>query len=102
MKRFTGIVAKKNNDKTAHVEIKSEWMHPKYLKKKTISRLFACHDLLDTRVGDQVEIVETRPISKTKFFRVDLITKAVSREEGEVKKVKAKARKSTKKASKKA
>jgi ribosomal protein S17 len=102
MKRFAGTVVKTNNSKTAHVEIKSEWMHPKYLKKKTISRLFACHDLLDTRVGDQVEIVETRQYSATKFFRVDSITKAVAREEGEVKKVKVAKSASAKKASKKA
>ena len=75
MKQFAGKVIRTNNAKTAHVEVKSEWMHPKYLKKKTISHVFACHDLLGVHVGDSVEIVETRPMSATKFFRVEKITK---------------------------
>ena len=76
MKRFTGIVVRTNNSKTAHVEVKSDWMHPKYKKKRTISHVFACNDTFGTKVGDEVEIVETRPISATKYFSVQSIVKA--------------------------
>lgn len=78
MKRLTGIVVKTNNSKTAHVEVKNDWMHPKYLKKKTVSHVFACHDEIGTHVGDQVEIVETRPLSATKYFKVDTVVKAAT------------------------
>ncbi|MEP7167613.1 MAG: 30S ribosomal protein S17 [Candidatus Woesebacteria bacterium] len=76
MKRLTGIVLRTKNTKTAHVEVKSEWMHPKYLKKRMMSTVFACHDLLGVHVGDEVEIVECKPVSATKHFIVETVIKA--------------------------
>lgn len=76
MKQLTGKVVRTNNAKTAHVEVKSEWMHPKYLKKSTISRVFACHDTLGVHAGDVVEIVETRQMSATKYFKVVAVVKS--------------------------
>lgn len=95
MKRFTGIVVRTKNAKTAHVEVRSEWMHPKYLKKRMMSHVFACHDVIGTHVGDEVEIVECRPLSATKYFTVEKVVKAaavveVETPKAEVKTVKAK------------
>ena len=75
MKRFTGTVVKTNNLKTAHVQIRTEWLHPKYLKKVHRSNVFACHDVVGANVGDIVEIIECKPMSATKFFTVDTIVK---------------------------
>ncbi len=75
MKHFSGTVKKVNNTKTAHVEIVTEWMHPKYLKKRRFSKIFACHSEEVLSIGDEVMIVECKPLSATKFFRVDHIVK---------------------------
>lgn len=99
MKKFTGIVVRTKNAKTAHVEVKSEWMHPKYLKKRMVSKIFASHDEIGVHVGDEVEIVETRPISATKFFKVSSVVKPTTRIEVKVEKKVVK--KSTVKAKKK-
>ncbi len=76
MKRLTGIVLRTKNAKTAHVEVRTEWMHPKYLKKTMRSHVFACHDVIGTHVGDEVEIVECKPLSATKYFTVEKVVKA--------------------------
>jgi small subunit ribosomal protein S17 len=76
MKHFSGTVKKVNNTKTAHVEIVTEWMHPKYLKKRRFSKIFACHSEEVLSIGDEVMIVECKPLSATKFF--ELITRKES------------------------
>ena len=76
MKRLTGIVVRTKNAKTAHVEVRTEWMHPKYLKKTMRSNVFACHDVIGVHVGDEVTVVECKPISATKYFTVEKVVKA--------------------------
>ncbi len=76
MKTFVGLVVRTKNAKTAHVEIHTEWMHPKYLKKVKQTTVFACQDNLGVHVGDEVEIVECKPVSATKHFSVAKVTKA--------------------------
>lgn len=66
-----GTVAKDKNDKTRRVEIQRLVPHPKYgkfLKKRTVC--YAHDEENATRVGDIVEIMETRPLSKTKRWRI--------------------------------
>ncbi len=85
MKKFIGSVVRVNGSKTAHVQVQSEWMHPKYGKKITVSRVFACHDAVGCGVGQTVTIRETRPMSATKFFAVEnILTKSGVVEEKKV------------------
>ena len=77
-KTRVGIVASDKMDKTVVVAIEDNVKHPLYKKiiKNTI-RLKA-HDEENTcRVGDRVLIMETRPLSKTKRWRVaEIVEKA--------------------------
>lgn len=75
MKRLTGIVAKVGNAKTAYVTVTSQWMHPKYQKKTKVTTRFACHDEVGVGLGDEVVVVECRPMSATKYFKVESIVK---------------------------
>lgn len=70
MKVFTGRVVRKTNEKTAFVEVDSVWMHPIYRKAKKITTVFPSHDEVGVKVGNEVSIVECRPMSKTKRFKV--------------------------------
>jgi len=73
-----GVVTSDKMNKTRRVEIPRLVKHPrygKYIKRRTICHI---HDEQnESRKGDQVEIMETRPLSKTKHWRlVRIITKA--------------------------
>ncbi|MDD5085477.1 MAG: 30S ribosomal protein S17 [Candidatus Omnitrophica bacterium] len=66
-----GVVISDKMDKTIAVEVTRRFPHPVY--KKVISRkaVFKAHDEKNTaKVGDRVRIVETRPLSKTKRWRL--------------------------------
>lgn len=83
-KRITtkvGTVVAKNSAKTVKVLVERLERHPLY--KKTVKRrkTFLVHDEHDKcKVGDVVRIVETRPISKLKRWRVVEIIGLASRE----------------------
>jgi small subunit ribosomal protein S17 len=73
---FTGTVVSNKNDKTIAVLIVNKNPHPKYKKLVTISKKFFAHDENnDAKIGDIVTIVETRPLSRTKRFRLVSIDK---------------------------
>lgn len=78
-KRRTGIVVSDKMDKTVIVAIDRIVKHPVY--KKYLKRRAKCvaHDGKNAcGVGDKVMIVETRPLSKTKRWRVgEIVKKAV-------------------------
>ena len=61
------------------VEISTKKSHPLYGKRVNFSRKFKAHDELnEAKIGDIVEIMETRPLSKDKHFRlVKIVEKAV-------------------------
>ncbi len=68
----TGVVVSDSRDKTVTVEIASTVRHRVY--KKTVRRSTKLHvhdEQNDARMGDKVRIVETRPISKSKRWRID-------------------------------
>ena len=70
-KIFDGVVVATKNIKTVIVTVTSTHRHPLYKKAVKTTRRFAAHnDSLTLAVGDHVRIKETRPISKTKHFRV--------------------------------
>ena len=67
----TGVVISDVRDKTVTVEIVESKTHPRYGKTVRVRKKFHAHDELnDAHIGDTVRIVETRPMSKTKRWRV--------------------------------
>lgn len=74
-----GKVVSDKMDKTIVVEIATKRSHPLYGKRVKFSRRFKAHDELnEARVGDTVEIMETRPLSKDKHFRLTkIVEKAI-------------------------
>jgi small subunit ribosomal protein S17 len=67
----TGVVVSDGMEKTVVVRISSQVRHPLYGKIVRRSTKLKAHDEgLDAHVGDTVRIVETRPLSKTKRWRV--------------------------------
>ena len=70
-KSRVGVVVSDTRDKTVTVEITNSVLHPKYTK--TVfrqTRLHAHDETNDAHVGDTVRVEETRPMSKTKRWRV--------------------------------
>jgi small subunit ribosomal protein S17 len=66
-----GIVASTSMDKTAVVVVTTRKPHPLYRKTMVrTSRLNAHDENNELRVGDRVRITETRPLSKTKRWRL--------------------------------
>lgn len=67
----TGTVIAKTMRKTVKVQVERQVRHPRYKKPIRQRRTFLVHDENETcRVGDVVRIVETRPISRLKRWRV--------------------------------
>jgi small subunit ribosomal protein S17 len=73
-----GVVVSTAGDKTAVVKVEERKQHPMYGKMITHSTKFHTHDENNAAgVGDTVTIMETRPLSKLKRWRlVDVIEKA--------------------------
>ena len=70
-KTRTGVVVSDKMDKTVLVRIDRQMRHPLYGKIVRRSSKFAAHDENnDAHVGDTVRVMETRPLSKTKRWRV--------------------------------
>ena len=77
-KTRVGIVVSDKMDKTVVVAIKTKVRHPLYGKMVNRTRKFKAHDELnECGIGDTVKIMETRPLSKDKRWRVvEIIEKA--------------------------
>lgn len=70
-KTLKGTVVSDAMDKTVVVEVGRFVKHPKYKKFYTISKKYHAHDEKNQfKIGDAVEIIPTRPLSKTKSFIV--------------------------------
>ena len=78
-KEFIGKVVSNVNDKTITVLVETYKKHPLYGKRVKYSKKYAVHDEQNiAKVGDKVKIVETRPLSKTKYFTlVEVVEKAI-------------------------
>ena len=67
----TGVVVGDRADKTVTVLVERRFAHPLYGKQVTRSKKYHAHDEANEfTVGDKVSITETRPLSKTKRWRV--------------------------------
>ena len=77
-KTRVGVVVSDKMDKTIVVAIKTKVRHPLYGKMVNRTRKFKAHDEENQcGVGDTVKIMETRPISKDKRWRlVEIVEKA--------------------------
>lgn len=77
-KSRVGVVVSTGGDKTCVVMVEERKRHSVYGKMITRSTKFHAHDEENTSgVGDRVLIVETRPLSKTKRWRlVEIVEKA--------------------------
>jgi len=66
-----GVVVSDKMDKTVVVSVSRFVKHPKYGKFYNISKKYKAHDEGNKcKVGDKVEIIEVKPISKDKKFKV--------------------------------
>jgi small subunit ribosomal protein S17 len=77
-KIYTGTVVSDKMDKTITVVVDTYKMDPLYGKRVKVSKKFHAHDEEGLAgIGDTVTIMETRPLSKTKRFRLlEVIAKA--------------------------
>jgi small subunit ribosomal protein S17 len=77
-KVYTGIVVSDKMDKTITVVVDTYKKSPLYGKRVKVSKKFHVHDEEGLAgMGDTVTIMETRPLSKTKRFRlVEVVAKA--------------------------
>lgn len=77
-KQKTGVVVSDKMDKTIAVQVERRLMHPIYGKFVKRTKKFFAHDEENTcKVGDKVRIMETRPLSKNKRWRlVEVIERA--------------------------
>ena len=73
-----GKVVSDKNDKTITVLVETYRRHPLYSKRVKYSKKYKAHDENnEARIGDTVVIMETRPLSATKRFRlVEIVEKA--------------------------
>ncbi len=70
-KVLNGVVVSDKMDKTVVVSVTRFVKHPKYQKFVKISKKYKAHDENNAhKVGDTIEIVESRPLSKDKHFTV--------------------------------
>lgn len=70
-KILSGVVVSDKMDKTVVVSVSRFIKHPKYGKFYKVNKKYKAHDAENKfKVGDKVEIMETRPISKEKTFKV--------------------------------
>jgi len=75
-RRLTGVVVGNKMEKTVVVELTRRYRHPLYRKVVTSDKRVKAHDEFNCSVGDEVVIVESKPISKTKRWAVESIVKS--------------------------
>ncbi len=78
-KTIIGTVSSVARNKTITVRVVNRKTHPLYRKQFLSTKKFAAHDEKnEAEVGDRVAIVETRPLSASKHFRLDRIIERTS------------------------
>ncbi len=77
-KEKTGLIVSTKMDKTIVVEVSEHKSHPKYKKIISTTKKYKAHnETLECQEGDEVKIVESKPISKTKLWQLaEIIKKA--------------------------
>jgi len=75
MKKLDGVVTSIKMKKTATVLVERRKVHPIYKKRIKVTKKFHVHDEIGVKLGDRVRIQASRPISKTKKWRIIEIIK---------------------------
>lgn len=79
-KRVVGIVSSNKMKKTVVVKVERMVKHPRYGKYIRRATVYKAHDEEGkAKVGDKVEIMETRPLSKTKHWRLVRVVEEATR-----------------------
>ena len=74
-RRMTGFVTSNKMTKTVVVEISRKFRHPLYRKVVHSTKRIKAHDEIGCQIGDEVQIVESRPLSRDKRWVVESIVK---------------------------
>ncbi len=80
-RRMTGVVTSNKMQKTVVVEITRKYRHPVYKKVIHRSKRVKAHDEFGCQIGDEVQIVESRPLSADKRWVVETIVKRETKTE---------------------
>lgn len=80
-RRIIGVVTSNKMQKTVVVEITRTFRHPLYHKVVQLSKRVKAHDEMGCQIGDQVQIVESRPLSRDKRWVVETILKKETKTE---------------------
>ena len=78
-RRIVGKVTSNKMTKTVVVEIVRKFRHPLYKKVVHSSKRVKAHDEIGCQVGDEVQIVESRPLSRDKRWVVESVVKRETR-----------------------
>jgi len=78
-RRIVGKVTSNKMTKTVVVEIVRKFRHPLYKKVVYTSKRVKAHDELGCQIGDSVQIVESRPLSRDKRWVVESVIKRETR-----------------------
>src|SRR5687768_17236630 len=74
-RRMTGVVTSNKMTKTVVVELSRKFRHPLYRKVVHTTKRVKAHDEIGCQIGDQVQIVESRPLSRDKRWVVESVVK---------------------------
>lgn len=74
-RRITGVVTSNKMTKTVVVQITRTYRHPLYKKVVHSSKSVKAHDEIGCQIGDKVQIVESRPMSREKRWAVETVVK---------------------------
>ena len=83
-RRLIGVVTRIKSEKTVTVRIDRSSRHPLYGKVLRTNKNYLAHDELGCHIGDQVKMIESRPISKRKRWVVEEILQRQSELESSV------------------
>jgi small subunit ribosomal protein S17 len=80
-RRLTGVVTKTKLTKTVTVRVDRSYRHPLYGKVIRTRKNYLVHDELGCQLGDKIQMVESRPLSKRKRWVVETILHRVTEAE---------------------
>jgi small subunit ribosomal protein S17 len=78
-RRIVGVVTSNKMTKTVVVEITRKFRHPLYRKVILSTKRVKAHDEIGCQIGDEVQIVESRPLSRDKRWVVENVVKRETR-----------------------
>jgi len=80
-RRLSGVVTRTKMPKTITVEVQRDYRHPLYEKVIHSTKKYLVHDEIGCQLGDEVIIIESRPISKRKRWMVQEVVHKVTEAE---------------------